>query len=34
MMRIGERMGLYSAADLQLDSPVYPTLATWVGARS
>lgn len=34
MMRIGERMGLYSAADLQLDSPVYPTLAAWVGAHS
>ena len=34
MMRIGERMGLYSAADLQMDSPVYPTLAAWVGAHS
>ncbi|ACL42054.1 conserved hypothetical protein (plasmid) [Pseudarthrobacter chlorophenolicus A6] len=33
MMRIGERMGLYSREDLQLDSPVFPTLADWVAAH-
>lgn len=33
MMRIGERLGLYKRDDLQMDAPVFPTLADWVDAH-
>jgi hypothetical protein len=33
MMRIGERLGFYNRHDLQMDSPVFPSLAEWVAAQ-
>lgn len=33
MMRIGERIGMYDRANLQMDSPAFPTLADWVEAH-
>lgn len=33
MMRIGERMGLYDRETLQMDAPVFSSLADWVAAH-